>query len=211
MITLTIKSLKGTLIRNATVTYNNNTKEVDTFGKLNINTNDDVEITVKAEGYSDNTFTIKKSDYDIEKDVLMLPTQTVQEAVAKTVVDTTPIIDAFIFNMPTTIDEAKQAYKNLDKNIKAQKDIIDKALKDDAMDILQAQATNLIYVAKAQLQPAMDYYVNARKQYSNNPFKSWVSFRNYMEYTSMIAGIYLLRANLTKYCNTILEKIQEKL
>lgn len=211
MITLTIKSLKGTLIRNATVTYNNITKEVDTSGKIEIDANDDIEITVKAEGYSDNTFTIKKSEYDIQKDVLMLPTQTVQEAVAKTVIDASPIIDAFIFNMPTTIDEAKQVYKNLDKNIKAQKDIIDKALKDDAMDILQAQATNLIYVAKAQLQPAMDYYVNARKQYSKNPFKSWVSFRNYMEYTSMIAGIYLLRANLTKYCNTILEKIQEKI
>ena len=203
MITLTIKSLKGTLIRNATVTYNNTTKEVDTSGKIEIDANDDIEITVKAEGYSDNTFTIKKSEYDIQKDVLMLPTKTVEEAVAKTVIDASPIIDAFIFN--------KQAYKNLDKNIKAQKDIIDKALKDDAMDILQAQATNLIYVAKAQLQPAMDYYVNARKQYSSNPFKSWVSFRNYMEYTSMIAGIYILRANLTKYCNTILEKIQEKI
>lgn len=211
MITLTIKSLKGTLIRNATVTYNNTTKEVDTSGKIEIDANDDIEFTVKAEGYSDNTFTIKKSEYDIQKDVLMLPTQTVQEAVDKTVTDAAPIIDSFIFNMPTTIEEAKQAYKNLDKNIKAQKDIIDKALKDDAMDILQAQATNLIYVAKAQLQPAMDYYVNARKQYSSNPFKSWVSFRNYMEYTSMIAGIYLLRANLTKYCNTILEKIQEKI
>ena len=35
----------------------------------------------------------------------------------------------------------------------------------DAMDILQAQATKLIYVAKAQIQPAMDYYVNVRKQY----------------------------------------------
>ena len=102
MITLTIKSLKGTLIRNATVTYNNTTKEVDTFGKLNINTNDDVEITVKAEGYSDNTFTIKKSEYDIEKDVLMLPTQTVQEAVDKTVADASPIIDAFITNSRKT-------------------------------------------------------------------------------------------------------------
>ena len=209
MITLTIKSLKGDILTNAIVIYNDEEHKVN--GKISIDTHNEIEITVKAEGYSDNTFTIKKSDYDIEKDVLMLPTKTVEEAVAKTVIDASPIIDAFIFNMPTTIDEAKQAYKNLDKNIKAQKDIIDKALEDDAMDILQAQATNLIYVAKAQLQPAMDYYVNARKQYSSNPFKSWVSFRNYMEYTSMIAGIYLLRANLTKYCNTILEKIQEKI
>lgn len=177
MITLTIKSLKGDILTNAIVIYNGEEHKVN--GKISIDTNDDIEITVKAEGYSNNTFTIKKSEYDIEKDVLMLPTKTVEEAVAKTVVDASPIIDAFIFNMPTTIDEAKQVYKNLDKNIKAQKDIIDKALKDDAMDILQAQATNLIYVAKAQLQPAMDYYVNARKQYSSNPFKSWVSFRNY--------------------------------
>lgn len=209
MITLTIKSLKGDILKNATVIYNNEEHKAD--GKISINTNDEITITVKAEGYSDNTFTIKKSEYDIQKDVLMLPTTTVQETVVKTVIDATPIIDAFIFNMPTTVDEAKQAYKNLDKNIKAQKEIIDKALKDDAMDILQAQATNLIYVAKAQLQPAMDYYVNARKEYSKNPFKSWVSFRNYMEYTSMIAGIYILRANLTKYCNMILEKIQEKI
>lgn len=67
MITLTIKSLKGTLIRNATVTYNNTTKEVDTSGKIEIDANDDIEITVKAEGYSDNTFTIKKSEYDIQR------------------------------------------------------------------------------------------------------------------------------------------------
>lgn len=93
----------------------------------------------------------------------MLPTKTVEEAVAKTVIDASPIIDAFIFNIPTTIDEAKQAYKNLDKNIKAQKDIIDKALKDDAMDILQAQATNLIYVAKAQLQPSYGLLCKCKK------------------------------------------------
>ena len=98
MITLTIKSLKGDILTNATVIYSGEKHKVN--GKISIDTHNEIEITVKAEGYSDNTFTIKKSDYDIEKDVLMLPTKTVEEAVAKTVVDASPIIDAFIFNMP---------------------------------------------------------------------------------------------------------------
>lgn len=118
------------------------------------------------------------------------------------------VVDSFIFKQPTNIAEAKQAYKDLEANVKAQRAVIEGALKSELYDIFQAQAANYIYVTKSQLQSAMDYYVNARKQYSNNPFRGgWVSFRNYMEYTAMIGGIVLLRQNMTKYMDKILEKL----
>ena len=97
MITLTIKSLKGNIIKDAIVIYDG--EEHESNGKISIDTHDKITITVKAKGYSDNTFTIKKSDYDIEKDVLMLPTKTVEEVVTKTVIDASPIIEGGFSNL----------------------------------------------------------------------------------------------------------------
>ena len=203
-----VKSLNNKPIESATVNMDKNLVVEVPQGKQTFH--------VEATGYKGQDITIDVHDeVFIEKDVILLeinPQKTEEKAKENIVNVTTPIvqgvIDAFIFNTPMDIDSAKLAYKNLDKNIKAQKEVIEKALKDSVMDIFQAQATNLVYVAKSQLQPAMDYYVSERSKI--NPLGSWKDFRKWSEYTSMIAGIYLLRANLVKYLNKVLEKLQER-
>lgn len=209
IIKIIVKSLKGELIKNATV---NMIPTKDGIYTEQYNTGKN-HFHVEANGYVGNDFDIDvHEEMQIEKDVILLEVnpKEKEDKVKETIINTIePIVNAFIFNTPTDITSAKQVYKDLDKNIKAQKDIIEKALKDSVMDIFQAQATNLVYVAKSQLQPAMDYYVKERSKI--NPMKSWNNFRAWSEYTSMIAGIYLLRANLVKYLNTILEKLQEKI
>lgn len=222
-IKLFVKSLAGASIEDANVNIKFNSvsidKQTDKNGELTVSgfTTGVCEIVVTADNYKDNSFaiTIKEDSNNISKDVIMLSSKSVedvtnkaaeniQKAIEPIVFD---VIESFIFKQPTTVEEAKQEYKELEANVKAQRKVIEKALKDNLIDVLQSQATNYIYVAKSQLQPAMDYYVNARKQYSSNPFKSWVSFRNYMEYTAMIGGIVLLRQNMTKYMDKILEKL----
>ena len=209
---ITVKSLNGTPIEDATVNMAKTDKGVYTES-LDKGVH---SFHVEAPNYKGQDFTITIDGEDIiQKDVILFSINTqkdmqnakteVAKAVAPVVID---VVKSFIFNQPKDFNDAKAQYKNLEANIKAQKDSIEKAIKSASMDIFQAQATNLIYTAKSQLQPAMDYYVNERKKY--NPLKSWVDFRKWSECTSMIAGIYLLRQNLVKYTNALLEKIQDK-
>ena len=209
---ITVKSLNGTPIEDATVNMAKTDKGVYTES-LDKGVH---SFHVEAPNYKGKDFTITIDGEDIiQKDVILFSINTqkdmqnakteVAKAVAPVVID---VVKSFIFNQPKDFNDAKAQYKNLEANIKAQKDSIEKAIKSASMDIFQAQATNLIYTAKSQLQPAMDYYVNERKKY--NPLKSWADFRKWSECTSMIAGIYLLRQNLVKYTNALLEKIQDK-
>ena len=209
---ITVKSLNGTPIEDATVNTSKTDKGVYTES-LDKGVH---SFHVEAPNYKGQDFTITIDGEDIiQKDVILFSINTqkdmqnakteVAKAIAPVVIN---VVKSFIFNQPKDFNDAKAQYKNLEANIKAQKDSIEKAIKSASMDIFQAQATNLIYTAKSQLQPAMDYYVNERKKY--NPLKSWADFRKWSECTSMIAGIYLLRQNLVKYTNALLEKIQDK-
>jgi hypothetical protein len=67
------------------------------------------------------------------------------------------------------------------------------------------QASNLVYVLSSQLQKSMDYYVSARSGIS--PFSSWSNTEKWAKYTSMIAGIYLIRKSLVSYVNKLTEKL----
>ena len=209
---ITVKSLNGTPIEDATVNMAKTDKGVYTES-LDKGVH---SFHVEAPNYKGQDFYIEITDEDaISKDVILLSMNTnsdMQKAKQDITRAVEPVamevIKSFIFNQPKDFNDAKAQYKNLEANIKAQKDSIEKAIKSASMDIFQAQATNLIYTAKSQLQPAMDYYVNERKKY--NPLKSWADFRKWSECTSMIAGIYLLRQNLVKYTNALLEKIQDK-
>lgn len=209
---ITVKSLNGTPIEDATVNMVKTDKGVYTES-LDKGV---YSFHVEAPNYKGQDFDVEITDEDaISKDVILLSMNTnsdmqkAKQDIARAVEPVAmEVIKSFIFNQPKDFNDAKAQYKNLEANIKAQKDSIEKAIKSASMDIFQAQATNLIYTAKSQLQPAMDCYVNERKKY--NPLKSWVDFRKWSECTSMIAGIYLLRHNLVKYINALLEKIQDK-
>lgn len=166
-------------------------------------------VSVSKEGFEGQNFSVEvnSEDQTVVKELVLLNTK--KEVVTPVALDVAKeVVSAYIVADPKSFADAKNMYKNLEKNIEAQKDVIEKALKDGAIEIVQQQASNLIYTAKTQLQKSMDYYVTERSKL--NPLGSWVSFRNYMEMTSMIAGIYLLRQNLVKYTNELLEKVIAK-
>ena len=166
-------------------------------------------VSVSKEGFEGQSFSVEvnSEDQTVVKELVLLNTK--KEVVTPVALDVAKeVVSAYIVADPKSFADAKNMYKNLEKNIEAQKDVIEKALKDGAIEIVQQQASNLIYTAKTQLQKSMDYYVAERSKL--NPLGSWVSFRNYMEMTSMIAGIYLLRQNLVKYTNELLEKVIAK-
>ena len=163
----------------------------------------------RSEGFEGQNFSVEvnSEDQTVVKELVLLNTK--KEVVTPVALDVAKeVVSAYIVANPKSFADAKNMYKNLEKNIEAQKGVIEKALKDGAIDIVQQQASNLIYTAKTQLQKSMDYYVAERSKL--NPLGSWVSFRDYMEMTSMIAGIYLLRQNLVKYTNELLEKVIAK-
>lgn len=166
-------------------------------------------VSVSKEGFEGQNFSVEvnSEDQTVVKELVLLNTK--KEVVTPVALDVAKeVVSAYIVADPKSFADAKNMYKNLEKNIEAQKGVIEKALKDGAIDIVQQQASNLIYTAKTQLQKSMDYYVAERSKL--NPLGSWVSFRDYMEMTSMIAGIYLLRQNLVKYTNELLEKVIAK-
>ena len=166
-------------------------------------------VSVSKEGFEGQNFSVEvnSEDQTVVKELVLLNTK--KEVVTPVALDVAKeVVNAYIVADPKSFADAKNMYKNLEKNIEAQKGVIEKALKDGAIDIVQQQASNLIYTAKTQLQKSMDYYVAERSKL--NPLGSWVNFRDYMEMTSMIAGIYLLRQNLVKYTNELLEKVIAK-
>ena len=166
-------------------------------------------VSVSKEGFEGQSFSVEvnSEDQTVVKELVLLNTK--KEVVTPVALDVAKeVVSAYIVADPKSFADAKNMYKNLEKNIEAQKGVIEKALKDGAIGIVQQQASNLIYTAKTQLQKSMDYYVAERSKL--NPLGSWVSFRDYMEMTSMIAGIYLLRQNLVKYTNELLEKVIAK-
>ena len=171
-------------------------------------------ISVSKEGFEGQSFSVEvnSEDQTVVKELVLLNTKKevkVEEVVTPVALDVAKeVVSAYIVADPKSFADAKNMYKNLEKNIEAQKGVIEKALKDGAIGIVQQQASNLIYTAKTQLQKSMDYYVAESSKL--NPLGSWVSFRDYMEMTSMIAGIYLLRQNLVKYTNELLEKVIAK-
>ena len=171
-------------------------------------------ISVSKEGFEGQSFSVEvnSEDQTVVKELVLLNTKKevkVEEVVTPVALDVAKeVVNAYIVADPKSFADAKNMYKNLEKNIEAQKGVIEKALKDGAIGIVQQQASNLIYTAKTQLQKSMDYYVAESSKL--NPLGSWVSFRDYMEMTSMIAGIYLLRQNLVKYTNELLEKVIAK-
>ena len=211
-----VKSIAGKALANVGIVINLKNhglveKTTDENGETSISGVEvgSTPVSVSKEGFEGQSFSVEvnSEDQTVVKELVLLNTK--KEVVTPVALDVAKeVVNAYIVADPKSFADAKNMYKNLEKNIEAQKGVIEKALKDGAIDIVQQQASNLIYTAKTQLQKSMDYYVAERSKL--NPLGSWVSFRNYMEMTSMIAGIYLLRQNLVKYTNELLEKVIAK-
>ena len=116
-------------------------------------------VSVSKEGFEGQSFSVEvnSEDQTVVKELVLLNTK--KEVVTPVALDVAKeVVSAYIVADPKSFADAKNMYKNLEKNIEAQKGVIEKALKDGAIGIVQQQASNLIYTAKTQLQKSMDYY-----------------------------------------------------
>ena len=219
---INVKNMVGEAVTDAQVALNLGAhgvvaKITDAEGNTSVSGIDagDVSVSITKEPYQKQDIVIKVETADaiVQKDVILLNMQTttkVEDDVTKvvsTVVDTTvtEVVSAFVFKEPTTFDEAKALYKSLEDNINSQKSVVEASLKAGLTDVFQQQASNLVYVLSSQLQKSMDYYVSARSGIS--PFSSWSNTEKWAKYTSMIAGIYLIRKSLVSYVNKLTEKL----
>lgn len=168
----------------------------------------DIPITISKDGYTSQSFSlhIENEEQNIAKEIILIVQANINMVVAG---EKTSIIEAFKFVEPKNIDEAKKWYKELEKNVATQKDVIDKALKNGVYDIVQQQASNLTYTLGQQLTESIHWYVEERSKL--NPLGSLKDLKTWSTYTAMVGGLYFLRSNLVEFLNKLLEKIGQKI
>jgi len=147
------KDLTGEPVKEASVVFNLEGKGLierttDNLGNTSISGIEVgvLPVTITKKDFSTQSFVLKVVDIDqiISKEVVMLstenkekPKEIVKETVNTVIADTTKaIVNSYAFVEPKNIDEAKQWYKELEKNIDAQKDVINTALKNGVHDRL---------------------------------------------------------------------------
>lgn len=217
-IKISVKDITGVSIKDTSVIFNLNSKGLieritNDLGETSISGIEvgEVPVTINKNNYQSQSFILKIIDEDqiVSKEVIMISKVakgSQKETVTKVISDTTKaVVDAYIFIEPKNIDEAKQWYKELEKNIGAQKDVIDKALKNGVHDIIQQQASNLTYTLGQQLTASIHWYVKERSKLK--PLESVEDLGKWATYTSMVAGLFFIRKNLVEYLNKLLVKL----
>lgn len=221
-IKISVKDITGVSIKDTSVVFNLNNhglieRVTNALGQTSISGIEvgEVPVTVNKDNYQSQSFVLKIIDEDqiISKEVIMLlqvnkekSKEIVKQTVNTVTADTTKaIVDSYAFIEPKNIDEAKQWYKELEKNITTQKDIIDKALKNGVRDIVQQQASNLTYTLGQQLTASIQWYVVERSKLK--PLESIEDLGKWATYTSMVAGLFFIRQNLVEYLNKLLVKL----
>ena len=170
---------------------------------------DNVTVTVILDGYKPEEVKVNSVETDKVLVINLQKLKDVETVIEKTTETLMPVVEEVIKDSViniTNIQEAKDFYKNITNTIKKNQELVDNALKVGAYDVVQSAGSAVIYAARQQLTDSIEYYVNLR--HGINPFGSWVNFRNYTEYTSMIAGLYLLRANLVKWLDKVLGQLE---
>lgn len=217
-IKISVKDITGVSIKDTSVVFNLNSKGLiervtNTLGETSISGIEvgEVPVTINKDGYQSQSFILKIIDEDqiVSKEVIMISkvdNGRQKEPVTKVISDTTKaIVDAYIFIEPKNIDEAKQWYKELGKNIDAQKDVINTALKNGVYGVVQQQASNLTYTLGQQLTASIQWYVKERSKLK--PLESIEDLGKWAAYTSMVAGLFFIRQNLVEYLNKLLVKL----
>ena len=216
------KDLTGEPVKEASVVFNLEGKGLierttDSLGNTSISGIEVgvLPVTITKKDFSTQSFVLKIIDIDqiISKEVVMLsienkekPKEVVEKTVNTVLADTTKaIVDSYTFIEPKNIDEAKQWYKELKKNIAVQKDVIDKALKNGVHEVVQQQASNLTYTLGQQLTASIHWYVKERSKLK--PLESIEDLGKWASMTAMVGGLYFLRSNLVEYLNKLLEKL----
>lgn len=173
---------------------------------------DSPTVTVSMDGYMTEEKKIQSMQNDVTVLIDLEKIKPVEEVVKEEVVEPlTPIAAEVISKAAsiniTNIEEAKKDYKEIEEFVKSQKSTIENALKSGAYGVAQSAGADLINGIRTRLNESMDYYVKLRSKL--NPLGSWVEFRDYCEYTSMIAGIFFIRQNLVTWLGEILKQIEK--
>lgn len=210
-IKILVKDITGMAIKDTSVVFNLNSKGLiervtNTLGETSISGIEvgEVPVTVNKDNYQSQSFVLKVIDDDqtINKEVVLLSGANKENK--KEIVNLS-IIKAIQFVQPKNIDEAKKWYKELEKNITYQKDVIDKALKNGVHDVVQQQASNLTYTLGKQLTASIQWYVKERSKLK--PLEFIEDLGKWATYTSMVAGLFFIRQNLVEYLNKLLVKL----
>lgn len=217
-IKISVKDITGVSIKDTSVVFNLNSKGLiervtNTLGETSISGIEvgEVPVTVNKDGYQSQSFILKIIDEDqiVSKEVVMIykvDKGNQKETVNKVIADTTKlVVNSYIFVEPKNIDEAKQWYKELEKNIISQKDVINAALKNGVHEVVQQQASNLTYTLGKQLTASIQWYVKERSKLK--PLESIEDLGKWATYTSMVAGLFFIRQNLVEYLNKLLIKL----
>lgn len=111
----------------------------------------------------------------------------------------------------TNIADAKAAFKAYVPTIKAQISDIEKAIAADSIESVSSLSSALIANTKVQLTSSIAWYVKQRSSIicdnGTVPAKYWVA---YLEYTSMIGAMVLLRGTIASAVDAALKFIMSK-
>ena len=162
------------------------------------------------------TFTVDDKTKKYIKDVVVKTISTVTDIGnttvnnIKTTTDTAlkNVIDAYIFKDTDNYDEIKNQFNGLNDSFKWQKKVLENALKNNAYGLIATQGQNLTASVVHGIQPLMDKLVAKRSDI--NPFSSFKNFGVWTKYTSMIAGVYLLRQTIVTFMEELTEKVKVK-
>ena len=173
---------------------------------------DSPTVTVSMDGYITEEKKISSMENDVTVVIDLEKIEPVNEVVQKDIIEplapiAVEVVDKVASIDITNIEEAKKDYKEIEAFIKSQKSLVEEALKKGAYDVAQFEGAKLMNTIRTKLNESMDYYVKLRSKL--NPLGSWVEFRDYVEYTSMIASIFFIRQNLVTWFDKILEQLEK--
>ena len=227
---LSVMDITGKYLEEVSVVFNLAQKGLverftDKDGSVSISGLDvgSVPVTISKEGYAGQAISVEitKDEQTINKEIVMVATKKEEKkvediateavSIAKNVVveKLAPVVVPYIFKQPKTFEEAKKAFKELEENIKNQQSAIEQGIKAGTHNLVQQQASNLVYTMSSQLTEAIHWYVNERSKL--NAFGSLKEFTEWAKYSSMIGALFLLRQNLVEYVNKLLTKIEKGL
>jgi hypothetical protein len=228
-ITVSVLNASRVGISGANISYNipdvavMQVKQTDTSGNATISglPAGQYAFKVTANGYNEQTANVTLSDNaNSSMSVIMTETEEKKE-VENVVINTaiqnagTSVVDAINKTLTTTsvdnIADAKTAFKGYMSDLSGQMDSIKKSMANEAIDSVTADSATFIQSVKHQLTDSIAWYVTQRgKLIPDNgrvAAKNWIE---YLEYTSMIGAMYVMRGTVATFVDTVLKWIVQK-
>lgn len=142
-------------------------------------------IDIESEGYKTSTLAIVNNGSFVEHEVVLAKCD-----------ECTPVKD---------LNVAKEVYRDNRILVSQSKDSIQQALKEQAYDIVQEHGSDLVSVVTKRLSESADLYKDSRIKLK--PFRSLSDFKEYLKYTVMLIGNYIIQKDLVLFLKLTLKKI----